>query len=205
MTRIHAVRWGVACSTTIAVLALSGCGFFGPKGNTPPVNSTETKQVPAAVDKVKSALKELADKGTLPSSQQFFDTMVKAGYPAKSLEATIDKSPLDHDVPSKMFGVKVKEGCVVGEIRDGAVSANLVPPLSSDGSCLMGDVERPKGVATPKGEQRKEGDKDNGVGHLPGDDLNGPGATSTPSPTSKPSRTRDTSDEDSGGGSLGGN
>lgn len=194
-----AVRTAAALSVSASLLMLSGCDFFGPKGTTP---DTQTKQRPAAVDKVTAALKPLADKGTKPSSKDFFDTMTKAGYKAKALEATLDTSPLDHDVPSKVFGVRVKGGCVVGEIRDGKVSADLMPPVKSDGSCLLGDVDRPKGVAAPKGEKRKKGDRDNGKGHLPGDDLNAPGGSSSPTSTERSgSGSGSGSESDSGSGS----
>ena len=70
-----------------------------------------------------------------------------------------------------MFGVKIKEGCVIGEVRQGSVSGSLVEPNESTKSCLYGDVDRPKGIEPPEGDERSDNDKDNGVGHLPGDDL----------------------------------
>lgn len=206
---LRAAPVAVACA---GLAALSGCGFFGPKGNAP---KTEEKEVPAAVDKVAAALKPLIDAGTMPDSKQFFAAMTKAGYAKKNLETTIDSSPLKHDVPAKMFGVKVKEGCVVGEIRDGKVTAELMPPMKSDGTCLMGKVERPKGVKAPTGEQRRSGDTDNGAGHLPGDDLNNPKSTQSPSsgsgstsggsPGSSGSNSGDSDGDSDSGGGLGGN
>lgn len=137
----------------------------------PPEPKTQTKEKEAAVTKVLKDVEPLTKIDGVPTSKQFFEQMEKAGYKPEALEATIDRSPLGHDVPSKMFGVKVKQGCVVGEIRQGTVSGSLFEPNKSDHTCLYGAVDRPKGVKPPKGEKRSDKDSDNGVGFLPGDDL----------------------------------
>src|SRR5699024_12364500 len=100
-------------------------------------------------------------------------TMLDAGYDPEQLEATIDESPLGNDVPSKMFGVRTDEGCVIGEIRSGKATAELMQPTESTGSCLFGEVERPKGVEAPKGEKREEAGDANGAGQPPGANING--------------------------------
>lgn len=159
-----------ACVGTMTVVALSGCGLFVNKpASAPPQQQTKEKE--ALVTKVLKDVKPLTEIDGVPSSQQFFEHMLEAGYKPENLEATIDRSPLDHDVPSKMFGVKIKEGCVIGEVRQGSVSGSLVEPNASTKSCLYGDVDRPEGVEPPKGDERSDKDEDNGVGHLPGDDL----------------------------------
>ena len=173
-------------------LALSGCSLlgFGADDSQPQPKQTQAKPV-AEVDKVLKALKPLTgDKESVPSTKKFFSTMLDAGYEPEQLEATIDESPLGNEVPSKMFGVKTDNGCVVGEIRAGKASADLVEPTESTGSCLFGDVERPKGVKAPKGEKRDEDGDSNGAGHLPGEDINGKdGETESPAPTEDDSST----------------
>lgn len=159
-----------ACVGAVTVIALSGCGLFmNEPASAPPQKQTKEKE--ALVTKVLKDVKPLTEIDGVPSSEQFFEHMLEAGYKPKDLEATIDRSPLDHDVPSKMFGVKIKEGCVIGEVRQGSVSGSLVEPNESTKSCLYGDVDRPKGIEPPEGDERSDNDKDNGVGHLPGDDL----------------------------------
>lgn len=164
-------------------LALSGCSLlgFGGDDTEPAPANTQAKPV-AEVDKVIKALDPLTgDKDSVPSTKKFFTTMLDAGYEADQLEATIDESPLGNDVPSKMFGVKTEKGCVVGEIRSGKATAELMPPTESTGSCLFGEVERPEGADAPKGEKRDEDGDSNGAGHLPGEDINGKnGGTESP-------------------------
>lgn len=164
-------------------LALSGCSLlgFGGDDTEPAPAKTQAKPV-AEVDKVIKALDPLTgDKDSVPSTKKFFTTMLDAGYEADQLEATIDESPLGNDVPSKMFGVKTEKGCVVGEIRSGKATAELMPPTESTGSCLFGEVERPEGAKAPKGEKRDEDGDSNGAGHLPGEDINGKdGGTESP-------------------------
>lgn len=166
-------------------LALSGCSLLGIGGDNsdPTPARTPTKPV-AEVDKVVKALEPLTgDEEKVPSTKKFFTTMIDAGYDADQLEATIDDSPLGNDVPSKMFGVKTDKGCVIGEIRKGKATAELMPPTESTGSCLFGEVERPKGVKAPEGDKREKDGDSNGAGHMPGEDINGKdGASESPAP-----------------------
>ncbi|MBR7503773.1 hypothetical protein KCW65_27195, partial [Mycobacterium tuberculosis] len=88
-------------------------------------------------DKVLKAVEPLTgDEEKIPSTKEFFDTMIDAGYKPDQLEATLDASPLGNEVPSKVFGVKTKKGCVIGEIRKGKATAELMPPTESTGACL---------------------------------------------------------------------
>ena len=165
-------------------LALSGCSLLGFGGDDSQPTPVRTPETPAAeVDKVISALEPLTgNEDAVPSTKKFFTTMIDAGYEADQLEATIDDSPLGNDVPAKMFGVKTDKGCVIGEIRKGKATAELMPPTESTGSCLLGEVERPKGVKAPEGDKREEDGDSNGAGHMPGEDINGKdGPTESPS------------------------
>lgn len=163
-------RFVAACVGVVTVTALSGCGLFM-KESTPGPPKKQTKEKEAVVTKVLKDVEPLTEIDGVPTSKQFFEHMLEAGYKPEALEATIDRSPLGHDVPSKMFGIKVKEGCVIGEVRQGSVSGSLVEPNASNKSCLYGNVDRPEEVEAPKGEERTDEDDDNGVGHLPGDDM----------------------------------
>lgn len=186
-------------------LALSGCSLlgFGEDSQPAPVR-TPTKQV-AEVDKVVKAMEPLTgEEDKVPSTKKFFTTMIDAGYDADQLEATLDSSPLGNDVPSKMFGVKTDKGCVIGEIRKGKATAELMPPTESTGSCLFGDVERPKGVKAPKGDKREEDSDSNGAGHMPGEDINGKdGKTESPSGADGGSEGTASDGGSSGGSSTG--
>ncbi|WP_209325119.1 DUF6993 domain-containing protein [Brevibacterium renqingii] len=176
--------------------ALSGCSLLGFGGEEPQPEPKKTHATPVAeVDKVLKALKPITgEKDSVPSTKKFFSTMLDAGYEPEQLEATIDESPLGNDVPSKMFGIKTDKGCVVGEIRSGKATAELMQPTESTGSCLFGEVERPKGVKAPKGEKRDEDGDSNGAGHLPGEDINGEdGPTESPQPSEDPSGSEDAS------------
>lgn len=167
-------------------VALSGCSLLGFGADDSQPESKKTQATPVAeVDKVLKALKPITgDKDSVPSTKKFFTTMLDAGYEPEQLEATLDESPLGNEVPSKIFGVKTDKGCVVGEIRSGKATAELVQPTESTGSCLFGEVDRPKGVKAPKGEKRDDDGDSNGAGHLPGENINGEdGPTETPQPS----------------------
>ena len=178
-------------------LALSGCSLLGFGTEEPAPEPKKTQATPVAeVDKVLKALKPITgDKDSVPSTKKFFSTMLDAGYDPEQLEATIDESPLGNDVPSKMFGVRTDEGCVIGEIRSGKATAELMQPTESTGSCLFGEVERPKGVEAPKGEKRDEDGDSNGACHLPGENINGEDdPTESPEPAESPEPSEDSSD-----------
>src|SRR5699024_8900062 len=168
---------------------------FGTEEPAPEPKKTQATQV-AEVDKVLKALKPITgDKDSVPSTKKFFSTMLDAGYDPEQLEATIDESPLGNDVPSKMFGVRTDEGCVIGEIRSGKATAELMQPTESTGSCLFGEVERPKGVEAPKGEKRDEDGDSNAAGHLPGDNVRGADEpTGSPGPPESPASSEDSSE-----------
>ena len=173
-------------SLGVLTIALSGCSLLGFGGDDSQPAPARTPTEPAAeVDKVVKALEPLTgNKDQVPSTKKFFTTMMDAGYDADQLEATIDDSPLGNEVPSKMFGVNTDKGCVIGEIRKGKATAELVPPTESTGSCLFGEVERPKGVKAPQGDKREEDGDSNGAGHMPGEDINGEdGASESPAAT----------------------
>lgn len=152
----------------LAALVLSGCGLFGSASE--PKGEPAGKQT-AEVEKVLKVIEPLTHKDGIPTSEETLKALQDGGYKPENIAATLDKSPLDHDVPSKVFAVKVKKGCVIGEIRNGGATAALYPPLKSNDDCLIGEVDRPKGVKMPAGEQREEGSEDNGAGHLPGEDM----------------------------------
>src|SRR5699024_5616698 len=178
-------------------LALSGCSLlgFGTEEPAPEPKKTQATQV-AEVDKVLTALTPITgDKDSVPSRTKSASTRRAAGHGSEQREATIDGSPPGNDVPSKMFGVRTDEGCVIGEIRSGKATAELMQPTESTGSCLFGEVERPKGVEAPKGEKRDEDGDSNGAGHLPGENINGEDdPTESPEPAESPEPSEDSSD-----------
>lgn len=206
MTRLavlRASRLGPAVGGTAAVLALSGCGLLMSTPNDPEASTSATPE-PGIVDEVVADLEPLTgDPESIPTSEEFFDTMLDAGYEPEALEVTIDSSPLGNEVPSKMFGVKTDEGCVVGEIRGGFAKASLMRPSESTDACLFGEVERPEGVDAPEGEARGDEDADNGEGHIPGEDINGgdSGSADSSDPGDSEGSTSDGADDadDAGG------
>ncbi len=158
----------VISSSSLAALVLSGCGLFGSASE--PEGGPAGKQT-AEVEKVLKVIEPLTQKDGIPTSEETLAVLQDGGYKPENIAATLDESPLGHDVPSKVFAVKVKKGCVIGEIRNGGATAALYPPLKSNKDCLLGEVVRPKGVKMPAGEKREEGSDDNGAGHLPGEDM----------------------------------
>lgn len=189
-------------ATMIATLTLSGCGLFtsdtGPEESAP----TPTEQSDD-VDNVIEALEPLASEDALPDSASVFEALEGAGYEADALETTEDASPLGNEVPAKVFGVRLEESCVIGEIRGADVTARIERQVESTGTCLLGEVIRPDGVDAPEGDPVEEGADDNGEGHMPDEDINDiPGES--PAPDGGESAEPQPSETESGEGSLGG-
>ena len=156
-------------AVSASALLLTGCSLFEREPSEPTVVESEE---PAVVDEVAALMEPLlGDEESLPSSEDVFEALLDAGYSEDQIEATQDSTPLDTGVSSKMFGVLVDEGCVVGEIREGEVMARLMPPSESTCTCLFGAVDRPEGAPEPSGEPRSDDDDDNGAGHIPGEDF----------------------------------
>ncbi|WGW10463.1 hypothetical protein LWF01_09895 [Saxibacter everestensis] len=163
---MHQVTRARLVVTIAAVCAAGITGCSGPaQEDAPPQQSQTTGGAQSEgdsgdVETAKSALEKLAGKSSLPTSKQLFDALQDAGFKDDQLEASIDKSPLGHDVPSKMFGIRVSDGCVIGEVREGKVSAELAQPIESLDSCLIGEVDLPKGVERKSGEPKSDDEKD---------------------------------------------
>lgn len=189
---------GVTATVLTTVGLLSGCTLFGPAGHTPEEASTHTKpSVPKEVREVLAVVKPLAAKHDKPTSKAFFTSMIKAGYDKSALEATLDKTPLDTGVPAKVFGVRVDDGCVVGEIRGGKATAQLADPTKSTGACLLGRVQRPSGVSEPTGKPRPDDQK--GPTELPGEGGSGGNNGSGGSSNGSSGHSGDSGGGDSGG------
>lgn len=199
-----------ASVTAIATLLLSGCGFFSTDPETQQPAPAPTEQSDD-VDTVIEALQPLASEDSLPDSASLFEALEGAGYDPETLEATADESPLGNEVPAKVFGVRLEESCVIGEIRGADVSARIERQTESTGTCLLGEVDRPEGVDAPEGDPVEDGADDNGEGHMPDEDINDiPGESAGPSEAPEDSGGSDSEtpgseeSEESGEGSLGG-
>lgn len=62
----------------------------------------------------------------------------KAGLPAAAIEVSVDITPTGLPVDAIEAAAPVGRSCVVGQVRDGAVTIVTLPVLAS-GRCFVGD------------------------------------------------------------------
>lgn len=155
----------------LCAIALSSCELLGLGGarDDMPAPAVPEEQ-PPEVEQVREAVSSLLEGESHPSSDEIFSTLEDAGYEPDRLEATIDASPLENEVPSKVFAVRTDQGCIVGEIRAGDLTLLMQRSVESVEVCLFGDVDRPEGVEAPEGDPRTDGE-DGGAGHLPDESI----------------------------------
>lgn len=148
MNRFGRTRTGTVVLIA-ALSALTACSADDPPES--PDVPTATHSAPASpsskvdrrMETVQKALNALAAKHPSPTPGQLFSTMTAAGFDADRLEATEAKSPLDNEVPSLMYGIRLKKQCLVGEIREGVATVKPAEPIEDGTRCLVGDVVTP--------------------------------------------------------------
>ncbi|MDN5668543.1 MAG: hypothetical protein L0G87_09130 [Renibacterium salmoninarum] len=127
----------------LGVLLLAGCS-----GNTqtPAVSSLSSSgtstAAPGPADlmlaQVTSALGTLAGQSPKPSQDQVRSALQGLAATPSAVEVSISKTPTGLEVEAVQGSVKVDKSCVIGEIRNGAVSTTVQPVLPT-GLCFVGD------------------------------------------------------------------
>ncbi|MHA7278605.1 DUF6993 domain-containing protein [Arthrobacter sp. MDT2-2] len=99
----------------------------------------DTKGIAAAVE---SALRTLAGSQDSVSSDQVRGAIEQgfadAGSAPEDVEVSIDRTPTGLDVDAIQGAGRTDGTCIVGEVREGAVSVAVLPALAS-GLCFVGD------------------------------------------------------------------
>jgi hypothetical protein len=88
---------------------------------------------------VTDVLARLAAGTPKPATAQLTSALSGAGIPAAALEVSESRTPTGLDADAVEAAVMHGRDCVVGQIRDGAVSVTVLPVLAS-GKCFVGSA-----------------------------------------------------------------
>ncbi|KAD3720724.1 hypothetical protein GD627_06655 [Arthrobacter yangruifuii] len=87
---------------------------------------------------MESTLGKLAAANPAPGRDAVMEAFTSAGFPADAVEVSADRTPTGLDVDSIQAAAVHDGECIFGEVRDGAATVTVLPPLS-DGSCFVGN------------------------------------------------------------------
>lgn len=90
------------------------------------------------LERVKATLGTLAGQSPKPSQDQVRSALQGLAAAPSAVEVSISKTPTGLDVEAIQGSVKVAKSCVIGEVRNGAVSTTVQPVLPT-GFCFVGD------------------------------------------------------------------
>lgn len=85
---------------------------------------------------LEDALRGALDDGK-PSTEQLRGALVAAGFSAADVQVTAGRTPTGQEADAVEVGVNQGGGCLVAQVRGGAVSVTVLPVLA-DGRCLVG-------------------------------------------------------------------
>lgn len=102
---------------------------------TKPTVAPATTQLAGTME---TALKAAAQSKGIPDQEQLRASLVAAGIPAATLEVSVSRTPTGLDVDAIEAAARTESDCVIGQIRDGAVTVGVLPVLAS-GKCFVGD------------------------------------------------------------------
>lgn len=110
----------------------------------PPATDSATARTPKPADataalraKVTGALGRLAAGAPKPSTGQVRDALTGAGVSAGSLEVSESTTPTGLAADSIEAAVRQGRECVIGQVREGAVTVTVMPVLAT-GKCFVG-------------------------------------------------------------------
>lgn len=89
-----------------------------------------------ARETLEDALRRALDDGR-PSTEQIRGALVAAGFSGADVQVTAGRTPTGLEADAVEVGVNQGGGCLVAQVRGGAVSVTVLPVLA-DGRCLVG-------------------------------------------------------------------
>ncbi|MCU1632006.1 MAG: hypothetical protein JWM61_658 [Micrococcaceae bacterium] len=108
----------------------------------PPLPSSSDRDAAPVAASVRSALQGLADSGGTVTREDVGAAIEQgfadAGAVPELVEVSIDRTPTGLDVDAIQGAGLVAGRCVFGEVREGVISAVVLPALAS-GGCFVGD------------------------------------------------------------------
>lgn len=133
----------------LCALALGACNSDKPEQQGPRATesaagqgaehrSGDTVHIREARRKIERTLTSLAVEIAEPSRQQLRSALESAGLPGERIEISITRTPTGLRVEAVETAVRVDQQCVVAQLRDGSVTATVLPVLAT-GYCFVGD------------------------------------------------------------------
>ncbi|WP_422389891.1 DUF6993 domain-containing protein [Arthrobacter sp. N1] len=118
----------------------SSSGVLSPEGTSP--TATAAGDAMGVAEAVRSSLQALAD-GQDPVTRDQVRAAIEQGFAdggtvPERVEVSVDRTPTGLDVDAIQGAGLIGDRCVVGEVREGAVSAVVLPVLAT-GLCFVGD------------------------------------------------------------------
>ncbi|MFD5277911.1 DUF6993 domain-containing protein [Pseudarthrobacter sp. NPDC058362] len=114
---------------TVPTAEPTGTATAGPTGQAAAVSGLRTK--------VTDVLGRLAAGAPKPSTAQVRDALTGAGIDTRSLEVSESTTPTGLAADSIEAAVLQGKDCVIGQVREGAVTVTVMPVLAS-GKCFVG-------------------------------------------------------------------
>ncbi len=142
----------VATVTVVALAALAGCvPVADAPAPTPTVTASPTPTPTPEPDPVlvvggtagqnrpyfEFVLGGLVASTAAPTSQEIFSALVNAGFDPAAIEVTADRTRVNDPADSILIGVLIDGQCLLGQVIDGEVAADLADVLGT-GRCLVG-------------------------------------------------------------------
>ncbi|VXB45065.1 exported hypothetical protein [Arthrobacter sp. 9AX] len=129
-----------AAASAGAAPAATETGAAGPLADASGVPSAMAAEAAATVTVTKTvtdALGRLAAGSPKPATAQVTDALTGAGIAPASLQVSQSRTPTGLEADAIEAAVLHGKDCVIGQVRDGAVTVTVLPVLAS-GKCFVG-------------------------------------------------------------------
>lgn len=135
----------IPVSLTVALMLLSSCAAPAtqptPPSDRPRASAAASLNPDTALLKqtMAAALTAVAAREEKPEQESLRSELVSTGITASSLEVSASRTPTGLDVDAMEAAARTGGDCVIGQLRDDAVTMTVLPVLAN-GKCLAGDI-----------------------------------------------------------------
>ncbi|MDO5052924.1 MAG: hypothetical protein Q4E05_08555 [Pseudoclavibacter sp.] len=138
-----------AAAALVGVLALAGCAAEpapGPDTGRQTASPTaEPSLVPGGTAEQNKPWFDHVNQITLAqnakaSSREMVDALVVAGFDKTAMEVTFDSTSAGYDADYIIVSVRIGEECLIGQRSGRGYHSEIVPPVASTGTCLIGET-----------------------------------------------------------------
>lgn len=140
----------IASAVVLAgTLVLTGCSSGDPQPTTPATEvatpSAAPVFVPGGTAEQNKPWFDHINQQTLAqnekaSSREMVDALVVAGFDKTAMQVTFDSTSTDLEADYIIVSVRIGEQCLVGQRSPRGYHSEIVPPVASTGTCLLGQT-----------------------------------------------------------------